>query len=188
MSTLTDTPEFTANEIYEIESTDPVEGAAAGASYGGIGVSNQPHQQLANRTAFLKGRQDTNIGNIASLQSQVAALNSFMGEFSGLLAENGYAWIGLGAQKMLVQWGMFAPTIGITGDTVYTVAWPTAFPTVCIAAFATPIYSNSADLGVGVQADQYNNPQLTIAQGTFFVNRFNVNGYITGFYWLAIGW
>ncbi len=35
MSTLTDSPEFTANEAYEIQATDPLEGAAAGASYGG---------------------------------------------------------------------------------------------------------------------------------------------------------
>jgi hypothetical protein len=61
MTTLIDSPEFSANEIYQIQQTDAVEGAASGATFGGIGVSNQPHQQLANRTALLKQRQDVNI-------------------------------------------------------------------------------------------------------------------------------
>ena len=50
MALLIDSPSFTANEVYEIQATDPVEGAASGASFGGLGLSNQPHQQLANRT------------------------------------------------------------------------------------------------------------------------------------------
>ncbi|HTU55731.1 MAG TPA: hypothetical protein VMF62_17340 [Acetobacteraceae bacterium] len=74
MATLIDSAEYTPNEIYEIQQTDKVEGAASGASFSGIGVSNEPHQQLANRTAFLYGRQNTNIGNITTLQGQVAAL------------------------------------------------------------------------------------------------------------------
>jgi hypothetical protein len=53
MVLLIDNPTFTANEVYEIQATDPVEGSATGASFGGLGLSNQPHQQLANRTAFL---------------------------------------------------------------------------------------------------------------------------------------
>lgn len=74
MGTLIDNPEYTSNEIYEIQQTDKLEGAAAGASFNGIGVTNQPHQQLANRTAFLYARQNTNIGNITTLQGQVATL------------------------------------------------------------------------------------------------------------------
>jgi hypothetical protein len=70
MATLIDEPEFTLNEVYSMQQTDPVEGAAAGASFSGIGISNQPHQQLANRTAFLKQRQDTNINNIGVLQAR----------------------------------------------------------------------------------------------------------------------
>ncbi len=77
-----DAPEFTANEVYEIQATDNVEGAASGASFGGIGLSNQPHQQLANRTAFLKQRQDVNISNIA-------ALLAFMSGFTGTMGASG---------------------------------------------------------------------------------------------------
>lgn len=74
MATLINSAEYTANEIYEIQQTDKIEGAASGASFGGIGVSNQPHQQLANRTAFLYNQQQTDKANIATLQGQVSEI------------------------------------------------------------------------------------------------------------------
>jgi hypothetical protein len=83
MATLIDAAEFTSNEVYQIQATDPVEGAASGASFSGTGISNQPHQQLANRTAFLKQRQDVNVSNIGVLQA-------FMAEFAGAIGRNGY--------------------------------------------------------------------------------------------------
>lgn len=83
MSTLIDQAEFSANEVYAIQQTDAVEGAATGASFGGIGVSNQPHQQLANRTAYIKNRQDTNIANIGILQG-------FAALFTGSMGSSGY--------------------------------------------------------------------------------------------------
>ncbi|MGH7119750.1 MAG: hypothetical protein ACREFP_12295 [Acetobacteraceae bacterium] len=79
MATLIDSAEYTANEVYEIQQTDKVEGAASGASFGGIGVSNEPHQQLANRTAFLFNQQQTDKGNIGTLQGQVAFLLGLIG-------------------------------------------------------------------------------------------------------------
>ena len=39
MATLIDAAEFTSNEVYQIQATDPVEGAATGASFGGTGIS-----------------------------------------------------------------------------------------------------------------------------------------------------
>ncbi|MGH7102876.1 MAG: hypothetical protein ACREFJ_10820, partial [Acetobacteraceae bacterium] len=61
MATLIDSTagEWTANEVYEIAATDPVQGAATGAAFSGLGQINQPHQQLANRTAYLYGQQQT---------------------------------------------------------------------------------------------------------------------------------
>ena len=88
MATLIDAAEFTSNEVYQIQATDPVEGAASGASFSGTGISNQPHQQLANRTAFLKQRQDVNISNIGVLQA-------FMANFAGAMGANGYLAIPL---------------------------------------------------------------------------------------------
>src|SRR3981189_3016030 len=86
MATLIDAAGFTSNEVYQIQATDPVEGAARGARFRRTRISNQPHQQLANRTAFLKARQDVNIGNIGVLQA-------FMGAFAGSIAGNGYLTI-----------------------------------------------------------------------------------------------
>lgn len=132
MSTLIDNAEFTTNEVYAIQQSDAVEGAASGASFGGIGVSNQPHQQLANRTAFIKGRQDTNIANISLLQS-------FIGLFQGSMGPNGYVEIPFldiarGRISAIAQWG----TISLLGQAqkalkngVFSAALPLTFPNAC---------------------------------------------------------
>src|SRR5580692_2865545 len=117
MALLIDSPGFTSNEVYEIQATDAVEGAAAGASFGGLGLSNQPHQQLANRTAFLKQRQDTNIGNIGALQA-------FTALFKGLMSGNGYAQIPFadinrGLIVATLQWGAMFPNGGLGKDQTY---------------------------------------------------------------------
>jgi len=129
MATLIDNPEFTGNEIYEIQATDPVEGAAAGASFGGIGISNEPHQQLANRSAFLKQRQDINIANIGVLQA-------FMAAFVGSLQSNGYLKIPIldtsrGAIVAIIQWGQV--DWGSTQDEALfgPYAFPIPFPNAC---------------------------------------------------------
>ena len=140
MATLIDSPEFTANEIYEIQQTDPVEGAGAGASFSGIGVSNEPHQQLANRTAFLYGRQNTNIANIGALQS-------FVANFTGSLKTAGYLRIPLtdvsrGPMIAIIQWGYYAlAQQSISNDTTFTVTWPIPFPNaILLPPLATNVY------------------------------------------------
>jgi hypothetical protein len=192
MPTLTDTAEFTANEIYEIQQTDSVEGAATGASFGGIGLSNQPHQQLANRTAFLKGRQDTNIGNIAALQAFIAG-------FAGSLQTNGYMKIPIadverGSVIAIVQWGFYSlAQVRIKQDTQYGVFWPIPFPTaILIPPFASNLYyatgggnlvvspimysKTSATFVLDVPGSAINGAGLTIGPET-----------TNGFAWLAIG-
>ena len=62
--TLIDTSAYIPNSVNAVLQTDPVQGKAAGAPFGGIGASNAAAQVLANRTAFLYGRQNTNISNI----------------------------------------------------------------------------------------------------------------------------
>jgi hypothetical protein len=50
---------WTDGDIYEIVQTDQQEGAATGASFGGIGVDNQPHQVLLNKVQWLYTRITT---------------------------------------------------------------------------------------------------------------------------------
>lgn len=140
MATLIDSPEFSANEIYEIQQTDTVEGAGTGASFGGIGLSNQPHQQLANRTAFLKQRQDTNIANVGAIQATLAKLTSS-------LQTNGYLKIPLtdvdrGPVVAIVQWGYFVlAQQNFTLDTQFVVSWPIPFPNaILLPPLATNVY------------------------------------------------
>lgn len=54
--------------VYQIETTDPVLGGAPNPSTG-AGMTNIPHQQLANRTAWLKGQ-------VEALQTDLLALNA----------------------------------------------------------------------------------------------------------------
>lgn len=69
MANLIDNPagEWINNEVYELQATDPVQGAGSGGAFGGIGYDNQPHQQLANRTAFLNNKRIADEANIALL-------------------------------------------------------------------------------------------------------------------------
>ncbi len=185
MATLIDTAEFTSNEVYQIQATDPVEGAASGASFSGTGISNQPHQQLANRTAFLKQRQDVNISSIGVLQA-------FMANFAGAIGANGYLAIPLadvnrGSIVAIVQWGAMFPGGGLDNDTSYTVTWPTAFPNACVwssAALANSrALANTGKLIIDIVS-------FTTTAGTF---RSDLIGGVVpqvpndGFYWMAIG-
>ena len=190
MATLIDTPEYTANEIYEIQQTDAVEGAGAGASFGGIGISNEPHQQLANRTAFLYGRQNTNISNIAALQA-------FTAGFIGSLKTTGYLKIPLndvsrGSMTAIIQWGYYALSqLGISNDTQYTVTWPLVFPNaILVPPLVTNVYYATAGANTAASVVSYN------AAGATFV--LDVPGALmqrsglgdeqsNGFSWLAIG-
>jgi len=69
MGTLTDDLSYvwSPNDVYEIAATDAVEGAGIGASFGGIGIDNEPHQILANRAAFLNKMRVIDEANIAAL-------------------------------------------------------------------------------------------------------------------------
>jgi len=190
MATLIDIPEFTSNEIYEIQQTDPVEGAGSGASFAGIGVSNEPHQQLANRTAFLYGRQNTNIANIAALQSFVAG-------FTGSLKTAGYLKIPLmdvsrGPVIVIIQWGYYAlAQQSIPNDTQFAVSWPIPFPNaILLPPLATNVYFNTAGGNTAASVISYGASGATFVldvPGTL-LQRANLGSeQSNGFSWLAIG-
>jgi hypothetical protein len=189
MSTLIDSPEFSANEIYELQQSDAVEGAASGASFGGLGVSNQPHQQLANRTALLKQRQDVNIGNIGVLQA-------FMAGFTGSLQASGYiqipmADISRGPITAIIQWGYYSlPQVGIPQDTEYSVTWPIRFPN----AILTPPIAANVYFQTGGRNTIAAPVSWNIIGGIFVLDvpngtsgSFTGNEKSNGFSWLAIG-
>lgn len=192
MATLIDSAEFTANEVYQIQQTDPVEGSAVGASFGGIGVSNQPHQQLANRTAFLKQRQDTNVGNIAALQAFVAG-------FAGSLQTNGYLKIPIvdvqrGSVAAIIQWGFYPlAQARIANDTEYMVTWPIRFPTaILIPPFAANFYFKTNGLNLVVSPTAYSTVGATfvldVPGSAAAANGAALGPEVTnGFSWLAIG-
>ena len=65
MANLTENPAVFESGIYQIETTDPVLGGVPNVGTG-AGMSNIPHLQLANRTAFLKKViDDTGLGAAA---------------------------------------------------------------------------------------------------------------------------
>jgi hypothetical protein len=188
MATLIDAPEFTSNEVYQIRATDPVQGAASGASFSGTGISNQPHQQLANRTAFLKQRQDVNISNIGVLQA-------FQGLFTGLMASNGYlkipvADINKGLIQYIIQWGFM--DWGGTGepDGLYgPYSFPIAFPNVCEVFMPVTLNPNASSGSNGenvIMVAATNEP--TTSQFWVYNNNLGAGANkARGFYWLAIG-
>jgi hypothetical protein len=189
MPTLIDSPEFSANEIYELQQTDALEGAAGGASFGGLGISNQPHQQLANRTALLKQRQDVNIGNIAVLQA-------FMAGFIGSLQANGYiqipvADVSRGQITAIIQWGYYVlPQVGIPYDTEYSVTWPIRFPNAILTPpLAANVYFETGGRNTAASPVSWNVAGgifvLDVPNGT--IGSFSGNEKSNGFSWLAIG-
>ncbi|MBF6569054.1 MAG: hypothetical protein IVW54_09275 [Candidatus Binataceae bacterium] len=196
MTTLIDNAEFTADEVYEIQATDTVEGAATGASFGGIGISNQPHQQLANRTALLKQRQDTNLANISALQT-------FTAQFRGSLQGNGYLEIPIidvarGAVVAIIQWGYYSlPATKISGDTQYSVVWPIPFPNaILLPPLATNVYAATGGENTVASVISYGTasavfvldvPNGMVTAGGQTVIGGNGPEKSNGFSWLAIG-
>jgi len=190
MATLIDSPEFTANEIYEIQQTDPVESAGAGASFSGIGVSNEPHQQLANRTALLYGRQNTNIANIGLLQS-------FVANFTGSLKTAGYLKIPLsdvsrGPMIAIIQWGYYVlAQQAVPNDATFTVTWPIPFPNaILLPPLATNVYYATAGGNTAASIISYGASGATFvldAPGALRVVAGIGPEQSNGFSWLAIG-
>ena len=189
MGTLIDAAEFTSNEVYQIQATDRVEGAASGASFNGGGISNQPHQQLANRTAFLKQRQDVNIANLGVLQA-------FQAMFTGLMAQNGYlkipvADINRGLIQYIVQWGLV--NFGTKqGEGLYgPFTFPIVFPNACeifMPVTLTPESPGHAGAGddVAMVSASYfpTTSQFWVWNNTPSSASSDAS---QGFYWIAIG-
>jgi hypothetical protein len=116
-------------DVYEIAQADQQEGAATGASFGDLGVDNQPHQLLLNKIQYTHNKQITDEDNIAVLQN-------FKALFASRVGVSGYAKFGaqdsnLGQIDIIVQWGTIS-LIGLSGaalkNGVFAFGFPIAFP------------------------------------------------------------
>jgi hypothetical protein len=80
MANLSENPAVFESGIYQIETTDPVLGGVPNVATG-AGMSNIPHLQLANRTAFLKGVIDG--AGLGAAAVPLVTLNSAAARLTG---------------------------------------------------------------------------------------------------------
>ncbi|MCA3456486.1 MAG: hypothetical protein IOC92_14625 [Rhodobacter sp.] len=80
MANLSENPAVFESGIYQIETTDPVLGGVPNVATG-AGMSNIPHLQLANRTAFLKGVIDG--AGLGAAAVPLVTLNSAQARLTG---------------------------------------------------------------------------------------------------------
>jgi len=140
---LTENPAYvyTDGDVYQILQTDTVEGAATAASFSGLGVDNQPHQVLLNKTKVLRVNQLADEVNIS-------ALLAFKALFSGALGANEASSIfkipfldsAHGVIQLILQTGQYIGNV--TGaDQAAFVNWPTSFPNAFGNALAIPVHA-----------------------------------------------
>jgi hypothetical protein len=119
-------------DIYEIQQTDQVEGAAVGASFSGLGVDNQPHQVILNKLQLTHLNQVTDETNIANLMTFAALFTSAVGP-SGYI-KLGVQDVSRGQIQFIVQWGVVSLITSNTlnvlpaGYYLYPFNFPIAFP------------------------------------------------------------
>src|ERR1035437_5885269 len=72
-------------DIYRIDQADAAEAFAAHASFGGLGVENEPHQILLNKIKLARLAQIADEANIAVLQARNTWVNFAVFNNSGSL-------------------------------------------------------------------------------------------------------
>ena len=73
MAGLNETDDW-ADEVYQIEMSDPVVGGAPNEATG-AGMSNIPHLQLAKRTKWLKTKVDALVSQVVAATTSVAGIS-----------------------------------------------------------------------------------------------------------------
>jgi len=123
---------WTDNDVYSIALNDNVEGAGSGASFGGIGIDNEPHQVLLNKVQLTHQKQVADESNITALLAFQALFTSHAGTNGWLKA--GFQDTALGQIDVILQWGTIV--ISSSGGNLaasYSLnfGFPLAFPNNC---------------------------------------------------------
>ena len=177
---------WTDGDTYQIPQTDQVEGASTGASFGGQGVDNQPHQILLNKIQYTHANQLVDEANIT-------ALLAFLAKFQCSMGPTGWKKTPMqdstrGAIVVIEQWGVLKPTGGLRDDASWTVTWPIPFPNACEWTSAT-LSNSSADFLCGRLVME--TVSFSKTAGVFFSdyigNSATNQDENDGFYWRAIG-
>lgn len=171
MSTLTDTPIWSDNEVLVIPADAAVEGAAPGASYGGLGIDNYPHQQLANRTAYLLDL----IGNMTKLTAGV-------GDQRGWIVIP-FVEGGVTRRNLLVQWGTNSAVMAANTTVGVSTAWPRTFAVLWHVVVGPVLWSIQQDLREFIV--QYSPGESDATQGVFRAR--STTSARHDFSWIAIG-
>ena len=191
---------WTDGDVYEIPQTDQSEGAAIGASFGGLGVDNQPHEALLNKAQLLHKNQLADEANIYALQT-ILTLTSAVGLNGWMkLSSND---VNLGQIYPILQWGTISvlPYGGPSNKApvLFPFSFPIAFPN---AVWVLLAYAESNNAGGSNQPEitfmpitplQKQNNQmawLTGASGAFPTIAYAPGGTVglTGIGWVALGY
>jgi hypothetical protein len=138
---LTENPAYvyTDGDVYQIPQTDTVEGAATGASFSGLGVENQPHQVLLNKTKVLRVNQLADEVNISTLLAFKALFSGTLGAYeSSSIFKIPFVDSAHGLIQLIIQTGQYIYN-GTGVDAAAFVNWPTSFPNVFGNALAIPV-------------------------------------------------
>lgn len=186
-----------AEQIRQIEANDPVQG-------GENGIDNIPHQQLANRTAYLKKQfddlkknhlsnndledgLDSDASNKALTANQGKILKelidskSSQDDFTQSFAQNGYCKLPNG---LMMQWGYYHLDAN-PNDTEHRVSFPTPFDRACFSLIGTrvAIAGNTHEGDGGMLVIAFNQNEFRVALQNFNAT----SNAVRGFYWQAIG-
>ena len=189
---LTENPAYiyTDGDVYQIPQTDTVEGAATGASFSGLGVDNQPHQVLLNKTKVLRVNQLADEVNISTLLA-------FKALFSGTLGANEAGSIfripfldsAHGLIQLIIQTGQYIYNQGGV-DAAAFVNWPFSFPNAFGNALAIPVRAPGNTGNDGNDWDiKYVAGSGSTSGATFVFDRIGTNpGAMYAFNWWAYGY
>jgi hypothetical protein len=182
---------YTDGDVYQIPQTDTVEGAATGASFSGLGVDNQPHQVLLNKTKVLRVNQLADEVNISTLLSFKALFGGTLGaNEAGSIFKIPFLDSAHGLIQLIIQTGQYIYNQH-TIDADAFVVWPAPFPNAFGNAFATALRdpNKSGNDGIDWGIKYYAGSGSTTG-ARFFLDSYVAANAITmyGFNWWAYGY